>query len=369
MARPDVFSPESFADALAASKTSGKLLLLDATASWCQPCQVMDRMTWVDQKVVGWLREHAIAIQLDVDQEKETATALRVRSMPTVIVFRAGDEVDRVIGLKKPAELLAWLEGLARGETSLDQLRKAADANPGDMRARYAFVSGLQNSGRLDEATEGYAWLWQHMTEHEPAMVGVRLSFMLGEIGRLMKEHPPARARFTALRDALGPEGLSPTASDEEIRDWIALTLTLDEADVVLRWFDASAGPLLQTRPELDHTLRVGLVPLLVKHGRWSDVANLFTDPLGTLRERLAQLEEVRRMELPPEMAEARPRMIDAQEHMLRRDAGLMAASLLAAGRENEARAVVAEIQRLLPGAETEKALAEMAKKAGVNLP
>jgi thiol-disulfide isomerase/thioredoxin len=369
MARPDVFSSESFADAVAASKGSGKLLIVDATASWCQPCQVMDRVMWVDPKVVAFIREHATAIQLDVDHEKEVAAALRVRAMPTVIVLRAGDEVDRVIGLKKPAELLAWLDALARGETSLDQLRRASEANPADMQARHAFVRALQGSGRLDEATEGYAWLWQHMLEHDPSMVGVRCSFMLGDMENLMKEHPAARGRFTELRDTLGHDGPSPAASADELRDWLALTVALGEADVVLRWFDASGGPLLHAQPELEHTLQVRLVPLLTKQGRWADTANLFTDPLETLREHEERLEVTRCGELPAEIAELRPRMIDAEEYGLRKTAGIMAASLLAAGRETEARAVVAEVRRLLPGAETEKTLAKTAKKAGVNLP
>ena len=45
--------------------------------------------------------------------------------MPTVVAFRAGVEVDRVVGLKKPAELLSWLEGVQRGETGTPVLQSA----------------------------------------------------------------------------------------------------------------------------------------------------------------------------------------------------------------------------------------------------
>jgi hypothetical protein len=367
MPRPAVFSSQSYADALSSSKASGKLLVLDATAVWCQPCQQMDRVTWTDTSVARWLAEHAVAVQIDVDAEKEVAQSLGIRAMPTVIAFRAGTELDRVVGMKKAGELVSWLEGLERGETHVDQLRKTVHANPKDMSARYSFARALASSGRNDDATNEYVWLWEHVTEHAPAMVVVRGSSMLMEIGRLTNEYPPARERFARLRDAMG-DGVAATATSEQIADWVALTTTLGEADRVLAWFDANSG-IVATRPDLEAILRLRLAPVLKERGRWADIAKLFVDPLATLRESCARLEQGRKMALPPEAEAMRPEMIQMLTAMIAEDAGLIVASLLAGGHDAEAREAVEEVRRANPGAETEEVLLDAAKNAGVDLP
>jgi thioredoxin 1 len=112
MTRPAIFTDSTFTDALAAARAQGKLLLVDATASWCGPCQWMDRTTWINRAVVEAIGKSAIAIQLDVDEEPEVSERLRIEAMPTVVAFRDDVELDRVVGLQAPAELLVWLERL-----------------------------------------------------------------------------------------------------------------------------------------------------------------------------------------------------------------------------------------------------------------
>jgi thiol-disulfide isomerase/thioredoxin len=162
MSRPAVFTSQTYDEALASAKATGKLLVLDATAAWCQPCKTMDRVTWSDARVVAWLEEHAVAVQLDVDEEKAVAASLGIRAMPTAVAFREGVEFDRVVGMKRPDELIAWLVGVQRGETGIDPLRRAVAANAGDMQARYGLARALLASRRFMEATDEYEWLWLH---------------------------------------------------------------------------------------------------------------------------------------------------------------------------------------------------------------
>jgi thiol-disulfide isomerase/thioredoxin len=366
MSRPQVFSSRSFSEALAVSKDSHKLLLLDATASWCEPCKVMDRSTWVNVDVVKWLNEQAIAIQIDVDQDKDLAARLGIRGMPTLIAFRDGAEFDRVVGMKRPGELIAWLEDIQRGQTSTAKLREACRSNETDMRARYALARALASCGRFAEATDDYAWLWEHVLEHEPAMVGVRGSFMLTEIAQLIQHYSPARAQFARLRDALSSEGIASTPT--EVGDWIALSLTLGDTALVLDWFDRNIG-LLATRPELEHVLRIRIVPLLMERDRWSDISRLFGDPMATLGRSRDRLDDAKRREMPEELAAMRPKMIEALDRAMREEASVMVASLLAAGRTSEAVTVAAELRRLSQGPETERALLDTTKRAGVTLP
>jgi hypothetical protein len=240
--------------------------------------------------------------------------------------------------------------------------------DPEDMHARLTLARALAERGHLADATSEYAWLWEHMTEYEPSMVGVRNSYLLNEMERLMARHAEARTRFTDLRDALGSAAGPRTAEPDAVADWIALSVTLGDKDRVHAWFDREAAALA-ARPELETALRLRMVPLLVERDRWADIGRLFRDPLATLREFHERLEAVQEDDLPADMASMRPRMIEALEGLLRKNAGLLVASLLAAGRQAEARAVLEEARRVSPGPETEQALAQTAARAGVTLP
>jgi len=218
MSKPAVFSDLDHPSALRTAREQGKWLLVDATAAWCGPCKVMDRTSWVDPAVVNWITQHAIAIQVDVDAESETTKQLEIRAMPTVIAFRDGVEFDRSVGLKQPTELLSWLRGLLYGETALAKLRVEAAQQPGGMMPRMSLARALANAGKFDEATEEYAWLWQHMLEHEPAMLGVRVVHARRDFrfGRPSRPGPnevlsPSRRRGT---DARAPRCRSPGGLD-----------------------------------------------------------------------------------------------------------------------------------------------------------
>src|SRR4051812_14922268 len=98
MDRPPVFSDESFAIALEKTRSSTRLLIVDASAEWCEPCKQMDRTTWRNVEVVSWFDANATVIQIDVDHEKEWAQTHRISAMPTLIAFKDGAEFDRVVG-------------------------------------------------------------------------------------------------------------------------------------------------------------------------------------------------------------------------------------------------------------------------------
>jgi thiol:disulfide interchange protein len=66
---PPVFKQASFKDALAETVGTDKILIVKGTAEWCGPCKQMDRTTWRDQKVVQWVKDNGLAIQVDVEPQ------------------------------------------------------------------------------------------------------------------------------------------------------------------------------------------------------------------------------------------------------------------------------------------------------------
>ncbi len=85
---------EDFAGALREAGEQGKPVLLRFTASWCNPCQVMERQVWPREEVRRALAEHAIPVKIDIDQASQGEVVQRygVRAIPALVLVGADGE-------------------------------------------------------------------------------------------------------------------------------------------------------------------------------------------------------------------------------------------------------------------------------------
>ena len=84
--------------------SSEKPVLVDFWATWCGPCMRQG-------PIVEELAEEGYAVgKVDVDQELALAQKYGVMSIPTLIVFKGGKEVNRVIGLSYKEKLKSLLD-------------------------------------------------------------------------------------------------------------------------------------------------------------------------------------------------------------------------------------------------------------------
>jgi thioredoxin 1 len=70
-------------------------VLLDFFAEWCGPCKMAAPVL---EELAGEYKDKVVVGKLDVDQNQETASKLGVMSIPTIIMFKDGKEVDRKVG-------------------------------------------------------------------------------------------------------------------------------------------------------------------------------------------------------------------------------------------------------------------------------
>ncbi|CAJ1931667.1 unnamed protein product [Sphenostylis stenocarpa] len=88
-----------------AAKETNKLMVLDFTANWCQPCKLMDPVL---QEFAAKYTD-AEFIKIDVEELNEVSQALQVYQLPTFILVKKGKVADRVVGVKKE-ELKSLIE-------------------------------------------------------------------------------------------------------------------------------------------------------------------------------------------------------------------------------------------------------------------
>jgi len=79
------------------SVISSGVTLVDFYADWCGPCRMLTPvLEQVSQDVEG----KASVIKVDIDQAQKVTEELQITSVPTLILFKDGKEVKRIIGLR-----------------------------------------------------------------------------------------------------------------------------------------------------------------------------------------------------------------------------------------------------------------------------
>jgi thioredoxin 1 len=81
--------------------------LIDFNAPWCAPCRVQEPI--IDELSMRF-ESKAIIAEMNIDENREAASKLGIRNIPTLIVFKNGKEVQRFIGLQSKQTLKEALE-------------------------------------------------------------------------------------------------------------------------------------------------------------------------------------------------------------------------------------------------------------------
>lgn len=91
-------SRESFTEEILNSKG---VVLVDFWADWCGPCKMLVPIL----EEIGDEKKVKIC-KINTDDELDLATKFGIKSIPTIVVFKDGKEIDRIIGLRQKEELM-----------------------------------------------------------------------------------------------------------------------------------------------------------------------------------------------------------------------------------------------------------------------
>ena len=82
-------------------------VLIDFWDEWCGPCKIMTPVIEeLEEEYAGKLK----IAKLNVDEARETASTYGIMSIPTLILFNQGAEVDRLSGAMPKDPLVHWIE-------------------------------------------------------------------------------------------------------------------------------------------------------------------------------------------------------------------------------------------------------------------
>ena len=94
-------------DNFSAITAENDLVLLDFWAVWCGPCKMIaPLLTQIAEE-----REDVVIGKVDVDSEMELAMQFGVSSIPTLVVIKNGQPVNKAVGYMPKEKILALLEG------------------------------------------------------------------------------------------------------------------------------------------------------------------------------------------------------------------------------------------------------------------
>jgi thioredoxin 1 len=83
------------------------LVLIDFFADWCMPCRMMAP---VIEEIAKEYAGKILVGKINVDENPATADRFQVFSIPTLIIMKAGEEVDRIVGFVPKSQVEARLK-------------------------------------------------------------------------------------------------------------------------------------------------------------------------------------------------------------------------------------------------------------------
>ena len=107
--RPTILTDASFQQEIL--NASGPPTLVDFWAPWCGPCRIVGPI--VDQLAAESNGRYRVA-KLNVDDNPQTASRYQITSIPTMLIFKNGNVIDRIVGAQPKQAIVERLNHVTR---------------------------------------------------------------------------------------------------------------------------------------------------------------------------------------------------------------------------------------------------------------
>ncbi|WP_086347420.1 thioredoxin [Candidatus Enterococcus clewellii] len=94
---------EAITDATFAAETDEGLVLIDFWATWCGPCRMQSPI--LDQLSGEYEEDELKIVKMDVDENPETPGSFGIMSIPTLLLKKDGEVVERLVGVHSKDQL------------------------------------------------------------------------------------------------------------------------------------------------------------------------------------------------------------------------------------------------------------------------
>jgi len=166
-------------DVIEASKSSP--IVVDFWAPWCGPCKTLGPALEAEVKATNGKIK---MVKIDIDQNQNLASQMRIQSIPAVFAFVDGQPIDGFMGAKAPSELKVFIEKL---------LGKVTD-DEGDLSEAIAVADEMLEAEEFDDAAETFEAILGEDPNSSLAFVGLFKSKMgakkLDDAKKMLEEIP-----------------------------------------------------------------------------------------------------------------------------------------------------------------------------------
>mgnify|MGYP001808824255 CR=1 FL=1 len=104
MSHPTQITDDQFESEVIKSSTP---VLVDFWAEWCGPCKAIAPTL---EEIAGDYDGRLKVVKVDVDENHQSATQYGIRSIPSLLLFKDGAEVDRIIGALPKQQLMEKID-------------------------------------------------------------------------------------------------------------------------------------------------------------------------------------------------------------------------------------------------------------------
>ena len=168
-------------DVIEASKNSP--IVVDFWAPWCGPCKTLGPALEAEVKATNGKIK---MVKIDIDQNQNLASQMRIQSIPAVFAFVDGQPIDGFMGAKAPSELKSFIDKL---------LEKVTD-DDGDLSEAIAVANEMLNAEEFNDAAETFEAILGEDPESAPAFVGLFNAKMgakkINDAKKMLEEIPDA---------------------------------------------------------------------------------------------------------------------------------------------------------------------------------